>query len=72
MKIFISGPIINMPDYNRPAFFEAERTLEQRGHTVWNPVKLHPRHPDDFTADDYLHICFACIDRSDVLVQLNG
>lgn len=72
MKIFISGPITGKQDYNRPAFFEAEHALEQMGHAVWNPVKLHPRRPDDFTATDYLHICYACIDRSDMLVQLDG
>lgn len=72
MKIFISGPIRGKQDYNRPAFFEAERTLEQMGHAVWNPIKLHPRRPDDFTALDYLHICYAMIDRSDMVVQLDG
>lgn len=72
MKVFISGPITGKQDYNRPAFFDAEHTLEQMGHAVWNPVKLHPRHPDDFTALDYLHICFAMIDRSDMVIQLDG
>ena len=72
MKIFISGPIRGKQAYNRPAFFEAEHALEQMGHAVWNPVKLHPRRPDDFTALDYLHICFAMIDRSDMVIQLDG
>ena len=72
MRVFLSGPITGKQDYNRPAFFEAERTLEQMGHAIWNPVKLHPRRPDDFTALDYLHICFAMIDRSDMVVQLDG
>lgn len=72
MKIFISGPITGKPDYNKSAFFEAERQLEQMGHAVWNPVKLHPRRPDDFTAADYLAVCYSMIDRSDMLVQLDG
>lgn len=72
MKVFISGPIRGKPDYNKSAFFEAERTLEQMGHAVWNPVKLHPRHPEDFTALDYLTVCYSMIDRSDMVVQLDG
>ena len=72
MKIFISGPITGKPDYNKPAFFEAEHTLEQMGHAVWNPVKLHPRNPDDFTALDYLSVCYGMIDRSDMVVLLDG
>ena len=72
MKVFLSGPITGKENYNRQTFYEAERFLESCGHTVWNPIKLHPRRPDDFTALDYLHICFAMIDRSDMVVQLDG
>ena len=57
MKVFISGPIRGMPDYNVPAFMAAEKMLTDQGCAVMNPVKLHPANPDAFSHEDYMHIC---------------
>ncbi len=38
MKIYISGPMTGIDDYNRPAFFDAERRLKDAGYMVINPV----------------------------------
>lgn len=71
-KVFISGPITGVLDYNKPEFDEAERKLTMLGCAVWNPIKLHPAEPNVFTHEDYLHVCFAMIERSDVVAMLPG
>ncbi len=39
MKIYISGPMTGIPDFNFPAFMQAEAMIEARGHTAINPAK---------------------------------
>lgn len=38
MKLYISGPMTGIEDYNRPAFNEAAATLESVGYEVFNPA----------------------------------
>ena len=70
MKIFISGPISGMPDYNRAAFIAVQRALEAAGHAVMNPVMLHGARPDAFSHADYIRVCLAMIDICDALLML--
>ena len=42
MRIYLSGPITNMPDLNRPAFDAAEKRLTSYGHFIINPHDLTP------------------------------
>lgn len=49
MKVYIAGPMSGMPDWNFPAFFEAERQLEALGYDVINPA-----HNDGVTVQDAL------------------
>lgn len=37
MRIYLSGPITNIPDCNRPAFDVAAKRLREQGHFVINP-----------------------------------
>ena len=37
MRLYLSGPITGLPDYNKPAFAEATAKLEAHGHIVLNP-----------------------------------
>lgn len=37
MRVYISGPMTNIPDLNRPAFDAAEKRLTAQGHFVINP-----------------------------------
>ena len=71
-RVFISGPIRGMPDYNVPAFMAAEKMLTDQGCAVMNPVKLHPANPDAFSHDDYMHICKAMLDVCDAIYLLPG
>jgi hypothetical protein len=72
MKIFISGPITGIENFNREAFDRAETMLTEQGHAVMNPIKLHPANPNSFSASDYLHICRAMIDCCDTIYFLKG
>ena len=73
MILFISGPMSNMPNYNRSAFFIAEAHLSELGHTVLNPANLIPIcHPDAIPHKGYVTICRAMIDQCDAIVQLDG
>ena len=37
MRIYISGPMTGIPNFNRAAFKDAQITLEAMGHEVFNP-----------------------------------
>jgi hypothetical protein len=40
MKLYLSGPMTGVPEYNWPAFFAAADALKARGHEVVNPAEL--------------------------------
>lgn len=37
-KIYIAGPMSGLPEFNFPAFFRAQYTLERQGWQVFNPA----------------------------------
>lgn len=37
-KIYLAGPMRNLPYFNFPAFFEAAKKLREQGHIVFNPA----------------------------------
>lgn len=39
MKIYISGAMTGLPDFNKPAFFAAEKALLDAGYEVVNPAR---------------------------------
>ena len=38
MKVYLSGAMTGIPDYNRPKFAEAANRLRLEGHEVFNPA----------------------------------
>lgn len=38
-KCYLAGPMSNIPQFNFPAFFSAEKELEARGYEVFNPAR---------------------------------
>lgn len=68
MKIYIAGPMTDIPKYNRPAFhFEAMR-LASEGHVVLNPATL----PDGLSQPEYMDICLAMLRCADGIFLLSG
>lgn len=43
MKVYIAGPMTGLPDFNYPAFFEAEKELQEQGHETLNPARAEGR-----------------------------
>lgn len=37
-QVYIAGPMSGYPEFNFPAFFTAQYTLERLGWKVWNPA----------------------------------
>lgn len=68
MKVFISGPMQNLPNYNRREFDRTEHSLLKTKNYVMNPAIL----PDGFTHEEYLHVCYSMIDVCDAVLFLDG
>lgn len=66
MKIFISGPMTGLPNFNRDAFnLEAER-LQSLGHVPLNPAIF----PDGLEQHEYMALCIEMIKLADQLMLL--
>jgi hypothetical protein len=37
-QIYVAGPMSGIPEFNFPAFFAAQKMLEEQGWQVWNPA----------------------------------
>lgn len=46
--IYIAGPMTGIPEYNYPAFFDAEEQLREKGWLVNNPASLRAVNKSDF------------------------
>jgi hypothetical protein len=57
-----------MPDYNKPAFYAAERQIKKQGHKVKNPARLPLGKPFEW----YMARCFKQIDCCDTVYFLAG
>jgi nucleoside 2-deoxyribosyltransferase len=52
-KIYLSGKMSGLPDFNRPKFDKFEALLIAQGHTVVVPHKCSPFHPNK-AWEDYM------------------
>jgi hypothetical protein len=68
MKLYISGPMTGLPDFNRPAFVRAEDDLVARGYNVWSPAWLPPGHDWEW----YMTQCLAALPTCDGVALLPG
>lgn len=66
MIVYIAGPMAGKPDKNKMAFYEAEKRLEEQGHTVLNPAVL----PDGMAPEQYLPICLAMLEQAEGILLL--
>ena len=77
MRIYLSGPMRNIKEYNKQGFYSAEKELKKMGYAVTNPHRLS-RHvfkkfngampePSDFMRLDIQHLC-----KCDAVYMLDG
>lgn len=69
-RVFISGPMSGIKDYNKPAFDEAERKLRAVGFSVFNPAWMNfDKGWDNKSIAD---IDLAALSHCDYIYQLEG
>ena len=68
-KVFISGPMTGLPNYNREAFDNAEEMLKKAGFTVVNPAKFGI---DGMTDADIARIDINALLSCNYIYQLEG
>lgn len=66
VKVYIAGKITNNPEF-KSQFTSAKEYFEDLGFIVLNPADL----PEGLSRADYMRICFAMIDSSDLVFFLN-
>ena len=82
MKVYLAGPMRNVPLWNFPAFDAAQALLEEAGHQVFNPAQHdrdeglnehdYPELPDWFTLEKALQWDFAKIIEAGNICLLDG
>ena len=70
MKIYISGPMMGIPEFNKAAFIKAESKLLACGHDVFNPARLPQS--ENITYAQYMDIDLAMIRACDIIHMLTG
>ncbi|WP_225182129.1 DUF4406 domain-containing protein [Pectobacterium aroidearum] len=66
MKVYISGPMTGIADFNRPAFNAAAEKITTDGHVALNPASL----PDGLEQSEYMLICMAMLQVADSIIML--
>ena len=71
MKIYLSGAITGTTDY-MDRFSNAQRSLEEHGHTVINPADVNSRLPKDTTYEQYMNVCMVLLDMAEGIFMIKG
>lgn len=71
MRVYISGPITNDPDYYKK-FKKVAYELVEMGHKVINPAELINVMPEDATHIEYMNICIRLLEMADTIIMLPG
>lgn len=71
LTVYLCGPITGLPNLNREAFEEAERTLTEKGYNVINPHKI-PEHvgAKDQSWQGYMKRCIPYLVKADLVALL--
>lgn len=72
-KAYIAGPMTGLPNFNRPAFFEAAEKVRSLGYKVWNPADCRDiNFRTDLTWPDYIRRAIKALADCDLIVLLPG
>ena len=69
-RVFISGPMTGIEDFNRPAFMDAEEKLKSAGFSVFNPAWL--RFDSGFDNAAIMAVDLAALSHCNYIYQLEG
>ena len=72
MKVFISGPMTGLPEFNFPAFNECARILKEFGLAVHNPAEASESFGTDKAHEFYMRMAIEGLVTCDAMVQLPG
>lgn len=70
-RVYISGPITGIPEYNKPAFIEAENKLRSMGYDPVNPFDINIVNKDK-SWDDYMREDIIALCGCDLIMMLPG
>lgn len=70
MKLYVSGPMTGLPEFNYPAFHDAKARLLAAGYEVTSPADLPIR--DDWEWVDYILIDIDAVFAVDGIATLDG
>lgn len=71
-KIYISGPMTGIADFNFPSFNKAASELRAKGHTVINPAEKQDEGNPDMTWYDYMRQDIRMMMDCDTIFMLPG
>jgi nucleoside 2-deoxyribosyltransferase len=71
-KVYISGPMTGLPNFNRKAFAEAEEWCRKQGMSPFNPGWLKFEEDTAFAYDEILQIDIAALSLCDMILLLPG
>ena len=72
VKVYISGPMTGLPNFNREAFAEAEKWCIRNGLSPFNPGWLAFDEGSAFTYEEILQIDLAALANCNVILMLPG
>ncbi len=72
MRIYISGPMSGLPDFNYPAFHDASAQWRAAGYEVLSPAELDLAETTDLTWEDYLRRDLRMLLDCDAIALLDG
>lgn len=67
-RVYISGPMSGLPEFNRPAFLAEEARVKADGGVALNPAWL----PDGLTQAQYMDVCLALVRAASEMIMLPG
>lgn len=70
MRLYIAGPMSNLPDFNYPAFFKAAEQLRAAGYEVENPAENKPEGTASWLA--FMRMSLVQISKVDGIALLPG